>query len=82
MSVLDHLPFLRLLAQSLGSTPARPSAHSLLSPNRFPLAAERRDIVTSDGTLIATAVDPPTAKEIARQLNAYDWQIQEDQWAL
>lgn len=82
MSVLDHLPLVRLLAHTFDFAPTRPSEHPLLSPDRFPLAAQLRDIVASDGTLIATAVDSVMAQEIATRLNAYDWQRQEDQWAL
>lgn len=81
MSILDRLPLVRLLAE-IFDAPAAPIENPLLSPDRFPLAAAIRDIVASDGTVIATAVDSVTAQEIATQLNAYDWQRQEDQWAL
>lgn len=82
MSVLDHLPLVRLFAQAFDVAPARPSEHPPLSPNRFPLVVELRDVVASDGTVIATAIDPTTAQEIVARLNAYDWQRQEDQWTL
>lgn len=58
MSILDHLPLVGLIAQAFDFAPARPSEHPPLSPNRFPLGVELRDIVASDGTVIATAIDP------------------------
>jgi len=82
MAVLDHLPLIRRLARTLNSVPERPRRQSLLSPNRFPLAADVYDIVASDGSVVATAVDPVTAQEIVQRLNESDWKRQEDQWAL
>ena len=82
MSVLDHLPLVRRLAHTLNSVPERPHENCRLSPDRFPLAADLRNIVASDGNVIATAVDAVTAQEIVQRLNENDWKRREDQWAL
>jgi hypothetical protein len=70
------------LLQRAAGTPAcrdRSDRRSPLRPERFPVQARGRDIVTQDGVIIAVARDAAIGEEI---VNKTDWNDQEDQWAL
>jgi hypothetical protein len=52
-----------------------------LKPNDFPVHAEKKKIVKSDGKDIAEAKTPETAEEIAARLNSEEAQREQDRWA-
>ena len=52
-----------------------------LEPGDFPLRTLDRDIIASNGRVIASAADPVLADEIAQRLNETEWRRQEECWA-
>ena len=52
-----------------------------LKPDDFPVHANRKKIVKSDGKAIAEALDEKTAKEVAERLNADEQTREEDRWS-
>jgi len=79
------LPLIRRVFEGCDWRPfggERPDARRPLRSEHFPLHARGAVIVARDGRLIATAVDPEMAREIAEQLNENDWKHEEEKWAL
>jgi hypothetical protein len=73
------------LLQRTAGTPERrdrSDRRSPLHPERFPVQARGRDILTQDGVIIAVAGNAAIGEEIVRRLNKTDWNDQEDRWAL
>jgi hypothetical protein len=52
-----------------------------LKPNDFPVHADKKKIVKTDGKDIAEATTPENAKDIADRLNSEEAQREEDRWA-
>jgi hypothetical protein len=52
-----------------------------LKPNDFPVHAEKKKIVKTDGKDIAEASTPAAAEDIAGRLNSEEAQREEDRWA-
>lgn len=52
-----------------------------LKPNDFPVHAEKKKIVKTDGNEIAEANTPNMAEDVAGRLNSEEAQREEDRWA-
>ena len=52
-----------------------------LKPNDFPVHAEQKKIVKTDGNDVAEATTPKIAEDIAHRLNSEEAQREEDRWA-
>jgi hypothetical protein len=52
-----------------------------LKPNDFPVHAEKKKIVKTDGKEIAEADSPDIAEDVAGRLNSEEAQREEDRWA-
>lgn len=52
-----------------------------ISPDDFPVEAEKNKVKTSTGKPIATATTPPLAAEIADRLNEQADQQEQDRWS-
>lgn len=52
-----------------------------LKPDDFPVQAEQKKIVKTDGTAIADAKTPKIAEEVAERLNAEEDRREQDRWA-
>jgi hypothetical protein len=52
-----------------------------LKPNDFPVHADKKKIVKTDGKDIAEATTPENAEDIAGRLNSEEAQREEDRWA-
>jgi hypothetical protein len=52
-----------------------------LKPNDFPVHAEHKKIVKTDGKDVAEATTPKIAEDIADRLNSEEAQREEDRWA-
>jgi gamma-glutamyl phosphate reductase len=52
-----------------------------LKPNDFPVHAEKKKIVKTDGKDIAEATTPKVAEDIADRLNSEEAQREQDRWA-
>jgi hypothetical protein len=52
-----------------------------LKPNDFPVHAEKKKIVKSDGKDIAEAKTTELAEDVAGRLNSEEAQREEDRWA-
>jgi hypothetical protein len=52
-----------------------------LKPKDFPVHAEQKKIVKTDGKDLAEATTPKVADEIADRLNSEEAQREEDRWA-
>jgi len=62
--------------------PDRPDGRATLCERHFPASAIGCDIVSHQGTVLATAADSAIAEEITQRLNESEWRRHEDQWAL
>jgi hypothetical protein len=52
-----------------------------LKPGDFPVQAEKKKIVKTDGEAIADAKTPKIAEEVAERLNAEEDRREQDRWA-
>lgn len=52
-----------------------------LKPDDFPVHAEQKKIVKTDGKEIAEARTPKIAEDVAERLNAEEDRREEDRWA-
>jgi hypothetical protein len=52
-----------------------------LKPNDFPVHAEQKKIVKTDGKEVAEGTTPKIAEEIADRLNSEEARREEDRWA-
>jgi hypothetical protein len=52
-----------------------------LKPNDFPVHADKKKIVKTDGKDIAEATSPENAEDIADRLNSEEAQREHDRWA-
>jgi hypothetical protein len=52
-----------------------------LKPDDFPVHAEQKKIVKTDGKKVADASTPAVAEDIADRLNSEEAQREEDRWA-
>jgi hypothetical protein len=52
-----------------------------LKPNDFPVHAEQKKVVKTDGKDVAEATTPKIAEDIADRLNSEEAQREEDRWA-
>ncbi|MBR1193431.1 hypothetical protein JQ634_19150 [Bradyrhizobium sp. AUGA SZCCT0240] len=52
-----------------------------LKPNDFPVHANKKKIIKSDGEDIAEATTPAVAEDVAERLNEDEHRREEDRWA-
>jgi hypothetical protein len=69
------------LASWLGKRHQGRAALGPLEPSNFPVRASDCKVVTPLGRVIASAVDPALAEEIAQRLNETEWKRQEGCWS-